>query len=170
VQRRPAGRCWRGLEVSAARRRTPAPGRTRSPYSWCPRRPVPRSAPGRSIRRGGPRRAWYLHRTGDQAVCAEAWVGVRGTQAQIDALVQKTQGRGMINTAYIERCTTSARIIRVCEFRSTCPTVDAGGCVGGLPLLLASQIVGGQLKNCCLFGCPRRPGSRRNDAGGHQRL
>jgi len=34
---------------------------------------------------------------------------VQGTQAQIDALVQKTQGRGVINTAYIERLNATFR-------------------------------------------------------------
>jgi transposase-like protein len=70
---------------------------------------------------------------------------VQGTQAQIDALVQKTQGRGVINTAYIERLNAT--------FRSRIAALVRRGraLARQMPTLLDGMYLVGTVYNFCTY-------------------
>jgi len=70
---------------------------------------------------------------------------VQGTQTQIDALVQKTQGGGVINTAYIERLNAT--------FRSRIAALVRRGraLACQMPTLLDGMYLVGTVYNFCTY-------------------
>jgi transposase-like protein len=70
---------------------------------------------------------------------------VQGTQTQIDTLVQKTQGRGVINTAYIERLNAT--------FRSRIAALVRRGraLARQMPTLLDGMYLVGTVYNFCTY-------------------